>query len=471
VNSSVFRGNVDSVTRAGVTGWAATEESSDTVVEVSIFVGGEKFGEIACADPRPDLKQLGIFGNGAHGFRFEFPRPPGTDADTRVTVRFSDTGKLLASGDVLLRRDNTTLIREHTSNRLIGEPEPIPAPRDIRGLLEIFALLNNKSDLFELLSRFDFAGMKPGDIQSTVFDNLPAGGSTERPAGGGYSAQNDLHNLLLSDEFQTNLITLFLRAFPEKKRLIFVHVPKCAGTDLSANLMSRYPFLHEQMTHAHWIGKDDLFHAVSRLVLNLRFFDRLFVTGHNSLSYYTSRGLIRPSDKVFTILRDPIEIAVSQVNYVMTRLVADARAATFAPDTREWLNALGIDTMPSSISPPMEQRLCGEILRCKTITRPNSMCFWLGGDNADSALGQLVAHNVELTVMENYTTWLSREWGINSRTRLNRSETFITTEMMSDQELSGVREAYSEDVKLYATIHQTLQQSGKLSVSGGDLRK
>jgi hypothetical protein len=471
VNRGVFRGNVDNVSRAGVSGWAATEESSDTVVEVSIFLGGGKIAQIPCAAPRADLKQLGTFGNGAHGFRFDFATPLGTDADKRVTVRFSDSGKLLAGGDVLLRRDNTTVVRDHKGNRLIGEPEPIPAPRGARGLFEIFALLDDKTDLFDLLSRFDFAGVKPNDIQSMVFDDLPATKSTQDAVSAGYSAQNDLHNLLLSDEFQSNLITLFLRAFPEKKRLIFVHVPKCAGTDLSANLMSRYPFLHEQMLQPHWIGKDDLFQAISRLVLNLRFFDQLFVTGHNSLRYYGSRGLIRPSDKVFTILRDPVEIAISQVNYVMTRFAADARTGNFAPDTREWMTALDIGTLPSSIPPAMEQRLCGQILRCDSIVRPNSMCFWLGGDDAETALGQLVAHNVEMTVMENYATWLSKVWGITTRTRLNRSETFITTEMLSDQELSGVREAYSEDVKLYATISQALQQSGKLSVTGDDLQK
>ena len=143
-----------------------------------------------------------------------------------------------------------------------------------------------------------------------------------------------MHRQLLSGEFQTDLIRLFLRAFPEKRRLIFVHVPKCAGTDLSANMMKRWPYLHQQMTQSHWLGREDLFKAISRLVLNLRFFDQLFITGHSSLRYYTSHELIRPFDRVFTILRDPIQIAVSQINYVITRILADARARTFSPDTR-----------------------------------------------------------------------------------------------------------------------------------------
>jgi hypothetical protein len=192
VNKSVFRGNVDNVTRTGVNGWAATEESSDSVVEVSIFVGGAKLAQIACASPRPDLKQLGDFGNGAHGFRFNFAKPLGADADRRVTVRFSDNGKLLNGGDVLLRRDDTTVVRVQTSNRLVGEPEPISAPRDPRGLFEIFTLFDNKADLVDLLSRFDFAGMNPGDFRSMVFDDLPAARSGDDRTSGGYSVQYDL---------------------------------------------------------------------------------------------------------------------------------------------------------------------------------------------------------------------------------------------------------------------------------------
>lgn len=466
----VLRGNVDGVTRAGVTGWAASEEAPDSVVEVSIFVDGREVAQIECASHRLDLEQLGVFGNGAHGFRFNFPTPLGAEVDRRVTVRFSVSGKLLARGDVLLRRDDTTLVNTPKHNRLIGVPEPLPAPHDPRGLFEALALLDDTSSVQDLLARFNFDGLTAKHVHFAVFGHLSAERTDENPLPRSYSARRDINNLLLSDDFQTNVIALFLMAFPEKKRLIFIHVPKCAGTDLSANLMKKVPFLHQQMTQSHWLAKDDLFRALSRLVLNIRFFDDLFVTGHNSLGYYTARRLIRPSDKVFTILRDPIQIAISQVNYVMTRLVESARTGTFSPDTREWMNFLNIDTLPFVIDPVTVQELCSRILRTKQITQPNSMCFWLGGNDAESAIEQLADADVEITTTENYEDWLRQVWGITTTTRLNRSETFTSADMMSHQDLSYVQEVYSEDIKLYRTIYQTLQQGGKLSVSGDTLQ-
>jgi hypothetical protein len=224
------------------------------------------------------------------------------------------------------------------------------------------------------------------------------------------------------------------------------------------------------MTQSNWLGKDDLFRALSRLVLNIRFFDELFVTGHNSLGYYTAQGLIRPIDKVFTILRDPIQIAISQVNYVVTRLVESARTRTVLPDTREWMDFLNIDTLPFSIPPTMAQELCSTILHNTRITQPNSMCFWLGGNSAESAIKQLVAADVEITTTENYEDWLRQVWGITTTTRLNRSQTFVSADTMSHQDLSYVQDSYSEDIKLYTKIYQILQQSGKLSILSDTLQ-
>ena len=201
-------------------------------------------------------------------------------------VRRSDTGELLSNGDVVLRPDESTHIRLRSSDRLIGDPAPIPAPRGPRGLLEAFALFDGNTGVYELLARFQLDEVKRRQAHYIVFGDLASEATASYARSTEYSTRDCLNELLLSDDFQKNLIPLFLKAFPEKKRVIFVHVPKCAGTDLSANLMKRFPFLHQQMTQPNWMKRDDLFRAVSRLVLNVRFFDQIFVTGHNSLVLY-----------------------------------------------------------------------------------------------------------------------------------------------------------------------------------------
>jgi hypothetical protein len=386
-----------------------------------------------------------------------------------VTVRISATGQSLVNGDVTIGPDDSVSIRPQLAAQYIGaEPTPIPAPRDPRGLFEALALFEEDYGLYDLLSRFDFGEMTARHAHFMVFGKLadPA----DSLSLGQYSPRDDVNEMVLSDRFRRELIPSFLQAFPEKKRLIFLHVPKCAGTDLSAILMGRLPSLHQSMSEPGWLTEDELLRALSRLAVNIRFFDQIFVAGHNSLQYYASHDLIRPCDKAFTILRDPIEIAVSQINYVMTRLTADAQSGEFGPDTRGWLKALSLSTLPPKLPPATVQNLCTTILHNTSIVRPNSMCAWLGGEDAETAVAQLIKHDVEVTVTDNYNDWLQQTWGIVSTTRLNRSERFKSTQTMSHQDLNYVQELCAEDIKLYTSIHEALQRKKSLSVSGDDLR-
>jgi hypothetical protein len=466
----MLRGHVDGLTRKSVVGWAAVSDNPDLIVEVSVFVDDRKIAQIACDWPRSDLQKLGTLGDGAHGFRFEFPEPLARDTDHRVMVRRSDTGELLNNGEVILRTDESTYTRSRTSDRLIGEPSPIAAPSSPRALFESFALFDGNASVYDLLTRFKLDEINWRQAHFIVFGNLTSDPAAGHARSAKYSARDYIGDLLLSDDFQKNLIPLFLEAFPEKRRVIFVHVPKCAGTDLSANLMRRLPFLHQQMTQPNWMKRDDLFRAISRLVLNVRFFDQIFITGHNSLRYYTSRNLVRPVDKVFTILRDPIQIAVSQVNYIMSRLTSEARSKAHSPDTGEWLRILNLDMIPLDMPEEMVQSLCTTILHDTNIIQPNSMCSWLGGSDAETATNQLVEHDVEITIIENYKAWLRHTWGVVSETQMNRSEKFISVEMINDQDIAHIRKVYSEDLKLYGVVLRALQRNKKLSITGGELR-
>ena len=139
----MYRGHIDTVTRTEVRGWAASDDRPDGLVDVSIFIDGRKVGQVACALPRPDLRQLGVFGAGMHGFRYEFPEPLERASDKRVTVCISATGKALNNGDVEIRRDDSIHVRARAGDRLIGEPEPIPAPCNPRSMFRLSHYLMN----------------------------------------------------------------------------------------------------------------------------------------------------------------------------------------------------------------------------------------------------------------------------------------------------------------------------------------
>ena len=91
-------------------------------------------------------------------------------------------------------------------------------------------------------------------------------------------------------------------------------------SDLAGHLAMQHPFVNHHWREESWTKKADLFYELSNLVRELPFSQSILVSGHVSLGYYAGRGLIRPVDRIFTVIRDPLEIAISAVNYLLTRL-------------------------------------------------------------------------------------------------------------------------------------------------------
>ena len=201
----------------------------------------------------------------------------------------------------------------------------------------------------------------------------------------------------------------------------------------------------------------------------LEFFDTIFLCGHSSLDYYATRKLIRPFDRVFTILREPIEIALSHVNYVLTRIKGDIEVRKIGPDTSEWLSLLGFDTLPPGLPPAMVQRLSTAILRSPALVKPNSMCFWLGGADAESAIGGLIGNDVEITTTEEYDNWLRHRWNVQTNTRLNRSDPFVSLETLRHEDIAYIQEITAEDKKLFSRVTTALSQAGRSFVTGQEL--
>jgi hypothetical protein len=92
-------GHVDALTRKAVAGWAADPDRPDATLTVSVTVDGVVLGEAQADRLRKDLATLGRFGDGRHGFAFEFPTPLDPATDHVVLVRFADDGAKLPNGE------------------------------------------------------------------------------------------------------------------------------------------------------------------------------------------------------------------------------------------------------------------------------------------------------------------------------------------------------------------------------------
>ena len=197
----------------------------------------------------------------------------------------------------------------------------------------------------------------------------------------------------------------------------------------------------------------------------LHFSEAIFVRGHVNLADYLKQGLARPCDRLFTILRDPVEIAISQVNYIMMRLQADAAIGEFQPDTRQWLHLLELQTTLEDLSDAALRRLGIWALRMREIVLPNPMCHWLGGGDAAAVLMRLAEHEVEVTNTRHYPQWRRQRWGVDADTRQNEFIKFLTRDALGAGDLAYLQDISAEDARLYRVVEQELVRTGASAVT------
>ena len=187
-----------------------------------------------------------------------------------------------------------------------------------RELLELAVNYDGESGTERFLQKVDWSSVSPHQIYYSILGRLPESASAVAEA-----LQHDPKLLasqaLSSSEFQSKLISFILNALPEKRRLIFVHIPKCAGTDLTQNLVEEFPYVHDHHGKAEWTSPEMVLGVLKAVATRALQTNGILVAGHIPLSVHMDRGMIRFGDRVFAIVRHPFEIAISQVNYVLRR--------------------------------------------------------------------------------------------------------------------------------------------------------
>jgi hypothetical protein len=257
----------------------------------------------------------------------------------------------------------------------------------------------------------------------------------------------------LQTTFQSQLVNLLLAAFPEKRRLLFVHIPKCAGTDLRENLKSRYPVLDWNLTETSWTDPSRLFALLETLIPQIRASDTVAVHGHVPLGWYFNYALKRPGDRIFAVVRDPMEIVVSYVNYVLTSLLLDPEA--IQPDSRDWLQRLRITRVPAD---PHEDFLAmaAERILLSDISPANCLCHFLGNGNAASAEELIRRSGIEMIDARQYSSWRRQEFGVTSCSQLNESRKFLHLATLTSPQSERVLQLTEEDRILYGKIQGCL---------------
>jgi Sulfotransferase family len=121
-------GHVDSLSHRAVAGWAADGDRPALRLTVSIMVDGAQVADIVADRLRNDLAGLGRFGDGRHGFMYNFPQPLAAERDHEVVVTFAEDGKPLPNGRQTLTRAQVLARATSTGTAAAGAPAPAPRP-------------------------------------------------------------------------------------------------------------------------------------------------------------------------------------------------------------------------------------------------------------------------------------------------------------------------------------------------------
>lgn len=471
LTQSRLRGFFDLISPRSIGGWAVDENDLDRQIEVSVFLDGQKIEQLKCDVVRPDLIEAGTFGTKGHGFSLPMNPPLTPDRPRRFTVRFTETGRLLNNGDRMYPEDAAPNVPDFKSNLPNAFPL-LPAPRIPRDWFDRLAMFEPDKGLFNLVAQCDLDGVSQPQVAYSVFGNsLRPAELLGRMVNGAWNqgvARDTAYDMLVSETFQREILQRFIDAYPEKNRLVFIHIPKCAGTDLSAHLEARLPNIHHSFTREGYASKSRLFQVLRDNVRLLPYFESILVHGHLKLGECLHHGILRPHDKVFTILRDPIDIALSQVNYILTRLMQDAESGVLRPDSREWLDKLQLSIGVELLNKSMLDGLRLRILRDQVLVEPNIMCNWLGGGTAEAVMDRLASVNAEVTTTRNYRAWLKDRWTLESTTRMNESVKFLTKDELSAADLRYLRRNSAEDIKLYEAMEARIAAAGTSSIHCGE---
>ena len=342
----------------------------------------------------------------------------------------------------------------------------VPAPANVRQMLLALAMYDPARGLDSVLDRFAFEGVSRRQVYNAVLARGPESIKTAI-SGANYNPRAHMAKSLGSEEFQTRIRELALNAFPEKRRLIFIHIAKCAGTDLLTTLQRHFPYLHHHQALPNVTNGAELFESLRDFAMMVNLSDSIAISGHVPLRWYLDKKLVRYEDDLFATVREPRELMYSFISFILTRLVM--HQGTKRTDTTNWLGHIGMTEIEPDPSPGYLVELGGRLLRAKGVTNPNMLCRNLGRGDLTSAIEAIVTTDIEITDTSRYSAWRKQKFGFEPARRINPSQPLFTPASATKADRQVIEEMVAEDAPLYEKISKLLESGDGLSIRGAAL--
>ena len=168
----------------------------------------------------------------------------------------------------------------------------------------------------------------------------------------------------------------------------------------------------------------------------------------------------RPSDRLFTIVRDPEEIILGQVNSIASKL----RAGSEEPSLRGWRKRL--QPMLESAEPDW-QAAARQILA--QFSHANPICTALGDGTLAGALEACAVTAVEIADLGRYDEWIMRTWDTKAEPPEEAAPAPLARENLLPDDLARLATLTEQDRPLYTRIKAAIATSALSSVTGAQI--
>jgi hypothetical protein len=371
-------------------------------------------------------------------------------------------------GGAVKRRDN---------KRILPIRRPLPTrPRD---LMELFCALGAQADMTSLMLTAEFRDADPRGLTFTALSRWP---TTEELAAvpTPFVVARYMRTLLLGQEFRTHLFRRICDAYPERPRQFFIRLPRCAGHHFLHMASRMHPIFPETLS-IHRRGDEAEFLPALGAYLSRFTTTRTIMASAPSLAAFTQppapaptpppRASLspylwaldppayRPGDRLFTILREPQSLILSQVNAILAGLQADPAQDTAA--VAGWRSR--IPHMPDPTDFASWRSIGRQILAGATLRNP--ICTALGDGTAQGAREACRLWNIEICDLARYENWVRFTWDTDPEPPTQSAPTLLAKADLGPGETTTLQNLVGEDAAFYARVADGFAKLGEFDTS------
>jgi hypothetical protein len=265
--------------------------------------------------------------------------------------------------------------------------------------------------------------------------------------------EDELKAFTLSSEFKRNFGVLVPHEFPELRRDLFVHIPKTGGTSIhhAAARDPGFAVLRSPLSDLNEVHDWKKYYRDSS---NALFSSKgnIFISHHLRVSDIFTFGLLRPQDRIYTIVREPVSLMVSYLNFVLTRVAAFAGNEQPPQDVLDMRRAMGLEA-DQEVGTEITDAVILGILRDYLPKNPmcSCLCTVVGGvadaNTAYQNIHKLGIYVYEIAALKDL--FRDHDW---EQVRENVSYKYVNVDTLSNRVMHHLHAMSYEDLILYEKL-------------------